>query len=128
MLRDVEIVLDKPRNLRFTVQALLDLQRISKEPLGLFEVRFGQVSIEHLVWAIWAGLRHQFPSITIEEIVPLVEKYLTQGGTVTQLALEVNKALFHSGLFDEPKGATEGNAPTPAATPATGSPSTSLPG
>jgi hypothetical protein len=115
-MRDVEIVLDKPRTLRFTIQALLDLQRASKEPLGLFEVRLAQVSVEHLTWAVWAGLKHVDARLTVERVALLLDKYLENGGTLGDLMLEVNKALFHSGLFAEPP-ATPSADPLPGTEP-----------
>ncbi len=103
MLRDVTVTLDQARVLRYGFQALLDLQHISKEPLGIFQLRLGSISADHIIWALWAGLKHGFATLTVEQVVPLVETYLVNGGTLDELVQDLNKALFLSGLFKEEK-------------------------
>jgi hypothetical protein len=117
-VRDVEIVLDKPRTLRFTLGALRDLQRVSGQPLHQFVATMGEVSIDHLLWTIWAGLKHAWPKLTVEQTQPLIEKYLENGGTLPELMATVNEAFLQCGLFGAPAGEEPENPPGPAPTPA----------
>jgi hypothetical protein len=102
-VRDVEIVLDKPRNLRFTTQALLDLQRMAGgEPLGSFIKDLGNISIQHLLWLLRAGLKHEQPKLTESQVATLVDRAIHRGATLATIMETVNKALIESGLFTEP--------------------------
>ena len=117
-MRDVEIVLDKPRTLRFTLGALRDLQRVSGQPLHQFVTTMGEVSVEHLLWTIWAGLKHGWPKLTLEQTQPLIEKYLENGGTLPDLMTAVNDAFVQCGLFGAPTPEAAEDPPGPASPPA----------
>jgi hypothetical protein len=118
-VKDVEITLDKKRTLRFTIQALLDLQHIAGQPLGDFAHSLQRVSIEHLIWTIWVGLKHEWPKIKVEDVKPLVQTYLDDDGSLPDLMKQVNDALIESGLFTEAKADLSADPLKPAkATPA----------
>lgn len=109
----VEIVLDQPRHLRFTIKALRHLQRLSGLPLGPFAARLGETSIEGYAQALAAGLEHELPGVTVDQAAELLQMALDQGHPLMGIAEKITEAFVASGLFEAPK-----NAGMPAGLPA----------
>lgn len=111
----VEVQLDKPRRLRFDVNALADLE----EKMGvsfamlLHPSRAGFSSYRGL---IWAGLKWEDRGLTLERAGNMLQTYFANGGTEDQLTEWIDKALVAAKIIkDTSKDDTEGNAKTEAA-------------
>jgi len=106
----VRIEFDKPRELRFDLRAIQDLERATGgQPLGQVVTNLSQIGISTLVAALWAGLKHEDKSLTPNLITKMLETYLQSGGRLKPLMDGVSDAIEASGLFkgaedDEPEG------------------------
>ena len=91
-------MLDKPRNLRFDMNAFADLEeRLGIGPSQLFaEDRSGFSTIRGLVWA---GLKWEDARLKIETVGALLQTYMEAGGELGDVMTEVAKALNASGMF-----------------------------
>lgn len=103
-MRHVEItIFDKPRKLRFDVNALCDV-----EPLiggGLFEVLVDadrMTRLSTIRGLMWAGLKHEDPTLMVGKVGQMINQFLQNGGELTVLIKFINDALFASGLLQEP--------------------------
>lgn len=110
----IPIDFDKPRQLKFDLAAIRDLEaQMEGEPLGVIVGRLANLGINALVTALWAGLKHEDRTITPHLVTVRLDAYLKAGRPLRKLADAINDALEESGLF---KGAGEETAdPTPAA-------------
>lgn len=112
----VEIVFDKPRQLRYDLAAIKDLENaLGGEPLGKIVSNLGQMGINALTMSLWAGLKHEDRTLTPNLVTKLLEKYLDDGKSLKKLMTAVNDAIDQSGLFksveSEEDEAAAGNAP-----------------
>lgn len=112
-LNTVEVLLDQPRHLRFTVKALARLEELCGQPLAPFATRLGQTSIKGYTWALMTGLEHELPGLTYDQAQELLQMALNQGRTLQTIAERITEAFVASGLFEKTK-----NAELPAAEPA----------
>jgi hypothetical protein len=112
-VKTVEIVLDRQRNLRYTVKALRHLQRMSGMPLRPFAAMLGETSIEGYCQALAAGLEHEWPEITLTDAETLLQWALDNGPSLKAIAEKITEAFVASGLFEPPKNPT-----SPGVTPA----------
>lgn len=62
---------------------------------------------------LWAGLRHEEPTLTLAKSGELIDGWLTAGGKLEDLAKKLNEALREAGFKAEENG-----KPTKPATPA----------
>ena len=111
-----DIVLDKPRRLRFDIPAVRDLEASLRQPLGLVWQQLGQMGINALCIALWAGLKHEDRALTQNLIVKIVERYIANGGKLKPIITAVTEAFEASDVFkslDEELGNVE---PEPAMT------------
>lgn len=114
-----EIVLDKPRRLRFDIPAVRDLESALGQPLGLVWQQLGQMGINALIIALWAGLKHEDKALTQNLTAKLVERHIANGGRLKPIIAAVTEAFEASDVFRS-MGDEEGNAQAePATTTAT---------
>ncbi len=108
---------DRPRNLRFDIQACEDLETRLSASLGEIIMRLNQLSITTTVAALWAGCKHEDPTLTIALTRKRLQTYLDQGGRLKDINDALNKALVDSTpLKNKDAEEPEGNAaPEPAA-------------
>ena len=115
----VPITLDKPRELKFDLRAVQDLERaLAGRPLGAILQDLAQIGITTITQALWAGLKHEDKSLTPALITRMLETYLANGGRMMPIAQAISAALDETGIFrtDDDDGAAEGNAPTQTTT------------
>lgn len=72
-------------------------------PLGPFAEMLGQTSIEAYVQALVAGLEHELPDVTTEQVAELLQMALDQGRSLKEIAGKITEALIASGLFEARK-------------------------
>ena len=73
MNRFVEIKLDKTRNLRFGMVALMKIEKSLGKPFTTID--FDKLMYHELATIIWAGLSHEDASLTIDKVAELVDDY-----------------------------------------------------
>jgi len=111
----VPLELDKPRTLRLTLGAMKlaedELKRVYGVPklnlLALFQR--GEVSFTDLLVVMWAGLRHEDPSLTLEQAGELLE--LEHIGLVSQKITEAFTAALSNGRASESAPTADGADP-----------------
>jgi len=91
-------LLDRPRNLRFDVNALADLEERAKAGIGTIfsEERAGFNSVR---LALWAGLKHEERTLNPDRVGELIGEFLTGGGDLQEIMSVVTDAINASGLF-----------------------------
>jgi len=111
MKQYVEIELDKPRRLRFDVNAIADLEEKLGISFGhlLHPSRAGFSSYRGLVWA---GLKWEDRGLTLERAGNMLQQYFANGGTEEQLTEWIDKALVAAKII---KDTSQGNSMTEAA-------------
>lgn len=98
MSRYVEITLDKPRRLRFDINALADVEGVLGGGLAaVFSEQ--QAGIRSLRALLWAGLKWEDPTLTLSRVGELIQDLSDQGEDLTQLGQTINQALRLSGLL-----------------------------
>lgn len=111
----VQIDFDKPRNLRFDLAAVRDLEAaLGGKPLASVINDLSMLGVNALVLSLWAGLKHEDRGLNPKLVERMLEAYISDKKSLRTLGRAVNDALDETGLFrtDEP----EGNATTAATT------------
>lgn len=117
-MRSVEITLDKPRHLRFTINALEQLEAtLGDMPLRDVIGQLNRAGIRVTRQALWAGLRHEDRKLTPDRVGELMDAFFEAGGDLTDLYRAIDEAIMASGVFgsQKPEG-NEENPPKEAAT------------
>lgn len=97
MAQGTPITLDKPRLLRFTIDAVARLE--AEEGVGLDELWARKQRIVALVALLYHGLRHEDATLTKARVIKLLDRFVDAGGDTTQLNETVLEALFASGVY-----------------------------
>lgn len=97
MAQGTPITLDRPRTLRFTIDAVARLE--AEEGCGLDELWARKQRIVALVALLYHGLRHEDASLTKARVIKLLDRFVDNGGDTTQLNETVLEALFASGVY-----------------------------
>ncbi len=109
---DVQVTLDRPRALRYSINAIAELERVLGQPIGEIVGAMRALSIMTIRAMVWAGLRHENSRLTLDGAGLLIDTYLAGGGTLGDLYGRLDAALVASGTFGRaPDGGAEGNAP-----------------
>lgn len=97
MAQGTPITLDKPRLLRFTIDAVARLE--AEEGVGLDELWARKQRIVALVALLYHGLRHEDATLTKARVIKLLDRFVDAGGDTTTLNETVLEALFASGVY-----------------------------
>jgi hypothetical protein len=111
----IPIDFDKPRNLKFDLAAIKDLEaNCNGQPLGSIVNQLAQLGITALTTALWAGLKHEDRTLTPNLVTKMLERYISEKKSMRVLARALNDAIDESGIFrNEDDELLLGNAPTP---------------
>lgn len=114
MSAHVSIELDQPRQLLFNMKAVKSLvQKVGD--LGLVSVieRLQGMHIQTLEHAVWAGLLHQEPALSLAVVQKRIAEMDEAGKPLGQLFADTVKALSESNMFKMGKAPedNEGNVP-----------------
>ena len=110
----VTIQFDKPRDLRFDLRAIKDLEaNMNGMPLGAIVQQLSQIGVTAITMALWAGMKHDDKALTPNLVTKMLERYIADGGSLRLLGRALNDAIEATGLFrSEDDEVVEGNAPT----------------
>lgn len=93
-----EIVLDKPRRLRYDFNAIADTE--ARAGMGIAEMFSERRVGFHVIRLIlWGGLKWQDKGLTIERVGQMIDVYLANGGTLEGLMTPVKDAMTKSGVL-----------------------------
>lgn len=106
------IELDKPRRLRFDIQACVDMEAMLGMSLGEIVHRLRTVSITTTRGALWAGLKHEDPSLSLADAQQILQDYCEGGGKLLTVSKALDDALSNSTPL---KSSASGNARPKAA-------------
>jgi hypothetical protein len=114
-MQSVEILLDRPRRLRFTMNALSDFEEHARTGIGKM---LTEQSLAGLRLALWCGLKWEDRTITPEKAGDILQRYIDQfEGMESPLVYvyeRVNQALQASGILGKaPQDGTAAEPTTP---------------
>lgn len=113
----VRIEFDKPRELKFDLRAIKDLEaNMGGQPLGTVVQQLSQLGVTALTMALWAGLKHEDKALSPNLVTKYLERYIHDGKSLRVLGRAVNDAIEETGLFRMDDEELEGNAPTAVTT------------
>lgn len=104
----VQIELDKPRNLKFGLGALRDLERATGKPLAQILMDLSSVGIDALSTALLHGLKHEDPTLNPSLVMRLLERHVESGESLQPLYRGVSQALEETGVFRTSEDVAEG--------------------
>lgn len=107
----VPIDFDKPRELKFDLRAVRDLEAaLDGKPLAAIIHDITRLGVNALVLALWAGLKHEDKTLNPNLVTKMLEQYLRDKKKLRVLAKAVDEALDETGLFrNEDEELAEGN-------------------
>lgn len=115
----VSIDFDKPRQLRYDLAAVRDLEaNLGGKPLADVVNDLARMGVNTLVMALWAGLKHEDRGLNPKLVERMLTNYIQEKRSLRALGRAINDALDETGLFrNEDEEDLEGNAtPEPATT------------
>lgn len=96
----VSLLFDKPRTLLFDVPTFRSLENaMGGKPMGVVIEHLSQVSLGAFVATLWAGFKHEDPSLTEADVERLLVAYIDNGGRLGAIGTALNDALMASGLL-----------------------------
>jgi hypothetical protein len=116
---DVQIDFDKPRELKFDLRSIRDLERaMDGQPIGAILGLLSQAGVTAIVAALWAGFKHEDASLSTNLVLKYLESYIQNKKSLRTLATALSTEILATGLFksdvDELEE-QEGNGQKPAA-------------
>ena len=106
----IPLEFDKPRNLKFDIRAIKDLEaQMSGLPLAVIIGQLASVGVTALTTALWAGLKHEDAGLTIRNVTSKLQDYVNSGKSLKPIARALNDAIQETGLLrsdddEEPEG------------------------
>ena len=99
-LRTVEIELDRPRHIQFTLSAMRDCcRRLGGITFLVLLQRLEQLDLEAIVQSLHCGLRHEDKKLDVNDVERLVQDYMDREGAITDVLKAISEAIELSGLI-----------------------------
>ena len=73
MKKGISINLDKPRTLRYGINALAKIEDITGKPITALDLN--RVGIKDLLVIVYAGLYHEDKDLTVEQVGNIIDEY-----------------------------------------------------
>lgn len=73
MKKGISINLDKPRTLRYGINALAKIEDITGRPITALDLN--RVGIKDLLVIVYAGLYHEDKDLTVEQVGNIIDEY-----------------------------------------------------
>ena len=103
----VSIALDKRRELKFDIRSCRELEAQLGKPLGVVLQDITNFSVNAMVVALWAGLKHEDKALTIGLAEKMFSKYVSDKKSMRNLIKKLSDALDETGLFQKDDDAVE---------------------
>lgn len=105
MKKGIIIILDKPRTLRYGMNALAKIEDITGK--SILALDLNKVGIKDLLAIVYGGLYHEDKTLTIEKVGDLIDEY----SNLTDVAEKLGEALTEAfGGENTKKNETPGEA------------------
>lgn len=99
-MNEVEVILDRPRKLRYDWSALAAFEKEADITVAdLFSEAERKIGFHTILYLVWAGIRFENPKITVERVAQILQKWAGEGGDTNQLMAGILSALKNSGLM-----------------------------
>jgi hypothetical protein len=96
----MQFTFDKPRELKCDIRATKALEReASGKSLGVLLSEMRQFGVTAITQALWAGLKHEDPTLTMRRIEDLLDQYLKDRGLMVDVVDALIAAFEESGMF-----------------------------
>lgn len=96
----IPIAFDKPRHLHFDLLSLKDLEeKMGGQPIGAIVQQLQQAGVTAIIYALWAGLKHEDAALTPNLVTKMLTRYIEQGQSLVPIAHALNDALEESRVF-----------------------------
>lgn len=105
-------LLDKPRQLRFDVNAIAGVEEAMNCNIGVL-FKEDRVGFSVLRALLCYGLRWQDRALTVEKVGTLMQNAFEGGVTIEQLMEPISKAIEAAGIFPKTAEPKEGGDPDP---------------
>lgn len=97
-------IFDRPRHLRFDVNAISDLEELLGMGVGEIVGNPKLSGFRTVRGLVWAGLKHEDPTITPQKAGDLMQDFMEKTGKgIEVIASLVSQAILESGAFDTKK-------------------------
>lgn len=107
---------DRPRTLRYDVNALADVEPlIGGSIFMVLSQESNVIRFSVLRALLWAGLKHEDAGLTLNQVGVLMQTAFLAGRDLTDVMKAVNDGILASGLFKAPKEGAQENPPTATA-------------
>ena len=106
---------DRPRQIRFDIQACSDLETALGAPFGEICHRIDLIGVNAICAALWAGMKHDDPTLNIAGVRKRLQAFIDNGGSMSEVVNTLNAAILNSTPLKKNDEVPEGNgAPGPA--------------
>ena len=116
-MRGIDITLDKPRRMRFDINALDRLEQILDLPLVQVLDRFQWGSIRAIKAAVWVALLHEDRNLTLDRVGHLLQAWFDADHQIPELRDLLMEAIWASGIVRKDAEASPDPPPTSPETP-----------
>lgn len=103
----VQIRLDKVRQLKFDIRACRELEQQLGKPLGVILQDITNFSVNAMVIALWAGLKHEDKVLTPGLTEKLFISYVNDKRSMRVLIKRLSEAMDETGLFQKDEDVVE---------------------
>lgn len=83
-----EIVLDRPRRIKFNLSALITAQTLCGKPVMMIIGDAVQCDVEVISKLLCAGLKHEDKDITVNKVIDLIDEHVEDISTVCKTVVE----------------------------------------
>jgi len=83
----VMVNLDRPRRLRYSMNALVNMEEALEKPIGriISEFNAGMFGLKDIRAVIWAGLLHENPDLTQEQVGDMIDEAESMNYVIRQV-------------------------------------------
>lgn len=93
---------NRERHLRFDIDAMLALEAATGKTTGEVVADLARISFTTLAYALWAGLKHEDPSLTPKLVIKYLQTYeKLAGASLKDLRKAVSDAIDESAWFQQ---------------------------
>lgn len=90
MKKFVPIELDKTRNIRFGMVALMKVEK--KLGKSFSKINFDEITYDEVANILWAGLVHEDPELTPDKLAELIDEYSNVQTAITLMGEAMTEA------------------------------------
>jgi hypothetical protein len=113
----VPIDFDKPRQLKFDLAAVRDLEAaLNGKPLADIVNDLSRLGVTALVLSLWAGLKHEDRTLNPKLVERMLTTYIAEKKSLRTLGQAINDALDETGLFNSDEDVEGNSQPKPVTT------------